>query len=167
MSRFVHWVGITLLVAAVALGVPVAFGQEEKKEEPPAATPAPATTPEPAETPAPVSAPAPAAPAAAAPSTPVEKAVIELGDKAKSNGEIVFAFTPAGGATQQIRVTVVNKAHANEVAKDIAKEFTVAIGANYQAKDEGGKVKIEGKKKATFGLSIMSQTVTGLSIRIK
>jgi hypothetical protein len=145
----------SILVLLVAVGA--AFAQEPPKPEP---TPAPA--------PAPAAAPAPAmaAPAAA----PMVKSIkIVVDDKANTDGEIRFDFVPSAGEAKQVRVTVAKKMKANDVTKDIEKEFKIALGADYKVdRYDADKVQIEAKKKdATFRLTIASLTANGLSVRLK
>jgi hypothetical protein len=126
-------------------------------------SPAPAAAPAAAAAPAPV----PLAPAAAAPM--VESIKIIIDDKAKTDGEIRFNFTPAGGAPMAIRVTVAKKMDRKDVAKDLAKELTVALGADHKVdRYDPDKIKISAKKKdAKFQLTLASLTANGLSVRLK
>ena len=127
----------------------------------------PAPTPAPAAAPAAAPAPVPLAAAAAAPKVESIKIVIE--DKAKTDGEIRFDFTPMGGTTVAIRVTVAKKMDNKDVAKDLAKELTVALGADYKVdRYDADKIKISAKKKdATFQLTLAALTANGLSVRLK
>ena len=146
----------SILVVLVAMGA--AFAQEP--------TPAPAPAPAPAAAPAPAPAPAMATPAAA----PMVKSIkIIVDDKANTDGEIRFDFTPAGGETKQVRVTVAKKMKGNDVTKDIEKEFKIALGADYKVdRYDADKVQIEAKKKdATFRLTIAALTANGLTVRLK
>jgi hypothetical protein len=114
--------------------------------------------------------PKPAAPAAAAvPAAPmVGEAKILFDDKAKNDGELLFTFTPGGGEAKQIKVTIANKMNKDDAARDAAKELTVALGAGYKVdRYDPDKIKIEGKDKAVFSLTISSLTANGLSVRIK
>jgi hypothetical protein len=150
---------VLILVLAAAFSSPV-FAQDAKDK--------PATPPAPA-------APAPAAPApttppvAAAPAAPmVESIKILFDDKAKNDGELLFTFTPAGGAAKQVRVTVANKMDRKDVAKSAETELKVALGDGYKVdRYDPDKIKIEGKKDAKFSLTISSLTANGLSVRLK
>lgn len=122
------------------------------------------------EAPAPAPTPAPTAPPLAGPAAPmVESIKIVLEDKAKTDGEIRFTFTPAGGTAKEIRVTVAKKMKNDDVAKDLAKELTVALGADYKVdRYDRDKIKVEAKKKdATFSLTLAAMTANGLSVRLK
>lgn len=159
VSRSVACLTIVGLLAAVVVLTP-AFAQDKKDE--PAATPAPAA--------APVAARAPPAvpPPAAAPAAPmVESIKIIFADKAKNNGELVFVCTPAGGAAKTISVTIAAKMDRKDVAKSAATELSVALGAGYKVdKYDPDKIKITGKDKAKFSLTVSSMTANGLSIRL-
>ena len=124
----------------------------------------------PAPPPAPPAATAPPAPApAAAPAAPVVKEVkIVVDNKAKTDGEIRFSFTPAGGSAKEIRVTVAKGMGKSDICRDIAKELTVGVGPNYKVdRYDDDKVKVEGKGDATFSLTLAGQTVGGISITLK
>ena len=121
--------------------------------------------------PAPAPAPAPA-PTAAAPSGPpapvVEMVKIVIDNKAKTDGEIRFAFTPAGGAAKEVRVTVAKGMSESDICRDVAKELTVALGPEYEVDQyDPDKVKVEGKKGEKFSLTLAGQTVGGTSIELK
>ncbi len=118
--------------------------------------------------------PAPAAPAAAAPAPappapPPPKAVplagpavalvnevkIVVDDKAKSDGEVRFLFTPEGGEGKEIRVVVQKGMRKKDVCRDIAKEIAVALGDKYKVDQyDDDKVKVVGKNNAKLGFSI-------------
>jgi hypothetical protein len=161
--------GLTLIgaMAFASLSTPL-FAADEKDKPADPATPAPAA---PAPAPAPA-APAPAAPAApapaAAPAAPmVDEIKIIFDDKAKNDGELVFTFTPEGGSAKAISVTIAKKMDRKDVARDTAKELAVALGAGYKVdKYDPDKIKIEGKDKAKFSLTISSMTANGLSVRL-
>ena len=112
-------------------------------------------------------APTPLAPPAGLPMSDSVKIVIE--NKAKSAGEIRFTFTPAGGQPTAIRVTVAKKMKNADVARDLAKELTVALGPDYKVDHyDPDKIKVSAKKKgATFRLSLAELTANGLSVRLK
>lgn len=141
---------------AVLIGFAVLAMTAAAAQEPPAPTPVPA--------------PAPAAAPLAGPAAPmVESIKIVLEDKAKTDGEIRFTFTPAGGTAKEIRVTVAKKMKNDDVAKDLAKELSVALGADYKVdRYDKDKIKVEAKKKdATFSLTLAAMTANGLSVRLK
>jgi len=129
------------------------------------------TPPAPAPAPAPAAAPAPtAAPLATPPAAPmVESIKIVLEDKAKTDGEIRFEFTPAGGETKAIRVTVAKKMNNKDVCEDLEKELKVALGPDFKVdRYDRDKIKISAKKKdGKFVLTISAVTANGLSVRLK
>jgi hypothetical protein len=86
---------------------------------------------------------------------------------AKTNGEIRFAFTPAGGASQEIRVTVMKGMSAKDICDDIATRLTPAIGPNSEVQGHAGKLKVQGRKVAKLILALAAQTVQGISIELK
>ena len=101
-----------------------------------------------------------------------DKAVIEIKNKAKSAGAITFTFTPAEGESKEIEVGVINKMKAGEIARDVMKQFTLALGDGYQVRISSQKVTIQGvaKKKAdapTFDVVLSGNSVSGVSVVIK
>lgn len=141
---------LTLVGAMAAVTMFTSSLAQEKKETPPApAAPAPAL--------------------AAAPAAPmVESIKILFDDKAKNNGEINFTFTPEGGAAKVIRVTIAKKMDGKDAARSAETELSVALGAGYKVdRYDPDKIKIEGKDKAKFSLTISSLTANGLSVRLK
>jgi hypothetical protein len=128
----------------------------------------PAAPPAPAATPAAAPAPPVVPPPAAAPAAPMVNSIkILFDDKAKNNGELVFTFTPEGGAAKTISVTIAAKMDRKDVARSAATELSVALGAGYKVdKYDPDKIKITGKDKAKFSLTISSMTANGLSIRL-
>jgi hypothetical protein len=135
----------TLLIFSLA-ATPVALAQDQPTTPPPAA-----------------------APAIAGPAAPqVESIKIFFDDKAKTDGELRFEFTPVGGTAKTIRVTIMKKMDKNEVAQDAAKELSVALGPEYKVdRYDADKVKVESKKDMKFSLTIAALTANGLSVRLK
>ena len=144
-----HPILISGLIAGIAITLAAA------QTEPAPAPPAPA--------------PAAAAPLAVPAVAMVESIKIVLDDKAKTDGEIRFEFTPAGGQPKTIRVTVAKKMNRKEVTEDLAKELKVALGADYKVdRYDPDKIKISAEKKdATFSLTLAAMTANGLSVRLK
>ena len=141
-------------MASLTLGTP-AFAADEKTA-PPAAPPAAA--------PAAAAAPAPAA----VPAAPMVNSIkILFDDKAKNDGQLVFTFTPEGGAAKTISVTIATKMTGREVCQSASTELSVGLGAAYKVdKYDPDKIKIVGKDKAKFSLTISSLTANGLSVRL-
>jgi hypothetical protein len=120
------------------------------------------------ESPAAPAAPAAAPTPAAAPAAPMVNSIkILFDDKAKNNGQLVFTFTPEGGAAKTISVTVAAKMSGRDVARSAQTELSVALGAGFKVdKYDPDKIKITGKNKAKFSLTISSLTANGLSVRL-
>jgi hypothetical protein len=146
---------IALCIAVVGVATIAAYAQDADKAAPP---PAPAAAP----------APAPAPAQAATPSAPMRESIkIIFDDKAKNDGELVFTFTPEGGAAKSIRVTIAAKMNHKDVARDVTKELKVALGDAYDVDNyDSDKIKIDGKKNAKFSLTVSSMTAHGLSVRL-
>jgi hypothetical protein len=108
------------------------------------------------------------APAGAA-TTELRDVKIVVGGKAKSNGDIKFSFTPTGGEAKVITVTIAAKMAPEDTAKDIEKEFKVALGDAYVVeRPDALKVRIEAQKDgAGFTLSITEVTVPGVSVKMQ
>ena len=156
---------VALVGCLVLAGMTTILAQDQ-----PEPTPAPAPAAEPAAAPAAEPAAEPAAAPLASPAAPqVESMKILLDDKAKTDGELRLDFTPAGGTTKAIRVTVAKKMNGKDVARDLAKELSVALGSDYKVdRYDPDKIKVEAKKKgATFSLTLASLTANGLSVRLK
>jgi hypothetical protein len=123
--------------------------------------------PPPAPAPAPTPAPAPAIAGPAA--TMVESIKILFDDKAKTNGELRFEFTPEGGTAKSIRVTIAAKMDRKDVARDVAKELSVVLAPEFEVdRYDPDKIKIKAKKgKTKFSLTLAALTANGLSVRLK
>ena len=145
-----------LLLCCLAVTT-IALAQDQPAPTPAPPTPAPAA-------PAPATPPPMASPAAAQ----VESIKILFDDKAKTDGELRFEFTPAGGTAKTIRVTIAKKMDKKDVAEDVAKELKVALGSDFNVDHyDSDKIKVEGKKNAKFSLTISALTANGLSVRLK
>ena len=151
---------LTLVGAMAAATVFTPSLAQEAKDQPTPAAPAP-TTPPPAAAPA-------TPPPAAVPAAPmVDSVKILFDDKAKNNGQLVFTFTPEGGAAKTISVTIAAKQDARDVARAAETELAVALGADFKVdKYDPDKIKISKKAKIKFSLTISSLTANGLSVRL-
>ena len=151
-TRFVLCSSLACVLAAASAFTPALA--QDAKEQPAPPAPAPA---------------APAAPApAATPAAPmVESIKIIFDDKAKNSGELVFTFTPQGGAAKTISVTIAKKMDKKDAARSAATELSVGLGDGYKVdRYDSDKIKISGKKNAKFSLTISSLTANGLSVRL-
>jgi hypothetical protein len=102
-----------------------------------------------------------------------EKVVIEIKNKAKSEGEILFTFTPAEGESKEIKVGIIPKMKPDEIARDIMKQFTLTLGDGYKVKQTSDrKIEIKGipktkGEKVLFDVVLSGNSVSGLSVVIK
>jgi hypothetical protein len=129
-----------------------------------AALPAAAQSPPPPATPSPAAAPAPAP--LTAPAVYYEKLTVVLDGKADGNGTIQLRFQPTGGEAKLVTVNVLAKTKAKDIAKDLWKELTLAGGNSFKVKLDGKEVKIKqsSSKGPKFALTIVGQSVTGVSV---
>ena len=149
---------ITVLVIAMLCLVGVsAFAQEQ-----PAPTPLPA---------------AQAAPQPAAPPAPQQAQAqrvfrsawdVIIDGKAEINGVLALNFEPQGGEAKLVRVNVLAKAKAKQIAKDLATQLAFTTGTNYKVKANDNKVNVslKNKKAPVFYLGIEQQALTGVSVRL-
>jgi hypothetical protein len=88
--------------------------------------------------------------------------------KAEVNGVLEMTFQPQGGEAKLVRVNVVAKAKAKQIAKDLANQLAFTAGGNYKVKANDNKVAIslKNKKAPVFNLGIEQQSLTGVSIRL-
>ena len=131
-------------LAALAVG-----GWAVAQEPPPAATPAPQ--------------PAPAA--AMAPIIYMEAMRIELDGKTQYAGNVEMEFKAQGKDAKLISVDVIPKMKADEIARDLYKQLTLAAGSDFKIKQSGSRITIErvNKKAPTFTLKFTNQSVLGVS----
>jgi len=88
--------------------------------------------------------------------------------KAKNDGTIAFVFTAQGAQPMNVSVTIEKDMKKQDICRDIAKELGVKSGPGYKADHyDDDKVKIEGKDKAQFSLTMGANTVTGITIELK
>jgi hypothetical protein len=89
--------------------------------------------------------------------------------KAQANGTFTMKFTPYQEEGVTFTVNVAQRMPAKRIAADIAKELTIATGARFKVKQNGGKVivkKASKKKSPNFNIEIVSQKLTGVSLMI-
>jgi hypothetical protein len=88
--------------------------------------------------------------------------------KAEINGVIALNFEPQGGEAKLVRVNVLAKTKAKQIAKDLASQLTFTAGANYKVKANDNKVTIslKNKKAPVYYLGIAEQALDGVSIRL-
>jgi hypothetical protein len=93
---------------------------------------------------------------------------ITLKGKADVNGTFSMVFKPHGGDATELTVNVVKGMGAKPIARDLAKELTLAAGANYKVKHNDKKVVVKraNKKQPNFAIEMTNQKITGVSIMI-
>ena len=80
----------------------------------------------------------------------VDKAVIIVKNKASSNGEVVFKFTPDSGESKEIKVGIVQKMNPHEIAEDIKKELILGLGESFKVtRKDSVKIVIKPMNKTT------------------
>jgi hypothetical protein len=145
------------------LGAP-AFAQEAPAPAEPAAQAAPQPTTPPV--PQPTTPPAPQQ----AQAQRVFRASwdVILDGKAEINGVLALTFQPQGGEAKLVRVNVLAKTKAKQIAKDLATQLAFTTGANYKVKANDNKVSVElkNKKAPVYYLGIEEQALDGVSIRL-
>ncbi|HOC42389.1 MAG TPA: hypothetical protein PKJ99_05145 [Thermoanaerobaculales bacterium] len=88
--------------------------------------------------------------------------------KAEVNGVLELVFEPTGGEAKLVRVNVVAKAKAKQIAKDLANQLAFTTGSKYKVKANDNKVNVslKDKKAPVFYLGIEQQALTGVSVRL-
>lgn len=88
--------------------------------------------------------------------------------KAEINGVLALNFEPQGGEAKLVRVNVLAKTKAKQIAEDLANELAFAAGANYKVKANDNKVSIslKNEKAPVYYLGIAEQALDGVSIRL-
>jgi hypothetical protein len=149
----------TALFLLAALCLAALPGVAQVTEEPPAAPP-----------PAPEAAPAPPAPVpVTAPTMFYDKLKFMVDGKAESSGTIKLQFQSRGAAARLITVNVLANSKAQDIARDIHKELTLAGGSLYKIKLSGGvvEVKASSSKNPPFALRVLEHSVTGVMVGTK
>jgi hypothetical protein len=93
---------------------------------------------------------------------------IKIKGKAEADGTFSMVFKPHGADGTEFTVNVLKKMNAKEIARDLAKELTLAAGASYKVKQNGDKVVVKrvNKKIETLALEITEQKLNGVSLMI-
>jgi hypothetical protein len=152
-------IALTLSLLAILGLVPVPAGAQtpEEPETPATAepTPAPAASP----TPEPVT----------VPTVFYEKLNVLVDGKAEVNGVVQLQFQARGQDPKLVSVNVLRKMKAKDIARDIHKELSLAAGSLFKIKLGGKKVSIKraNKKGPAFALTIIGQSVSGVSVATK
>ena len=156
-GRFSPQAFIVLVIATLCLVGVSAFAQEKPAPTPP---PTAQVAPQPSTPPAPQQAQAQRVFRSA------WDVIIE--GKAEINGVLALSFEPQGGEAKLVRVNVVAKTKAKQIAQDLANQLTFTAGANYKVKANDNKVTIslKNKKAPVYYLGIAEQALDGVSIRL-
>ena len=93
---------------------------------------------------------------------------ITINGKPDANGTFSMVFTPHGGDGTEFTVNVTKGMKTKRIAQDVAKELTLAAGANYKVKLNGNKVVVKkaNKKGNPLAIEMTNQKITGVSIMI-
>jgi hypothetical protein len=93
---------------------------------------------------------------------------ITINGKPDANGTFSMVFTPHGGDGTEFTVNVTKGMKAKKIAEDVAKELTLAAGADYKVKLNGNKVVVKkaNKKVKPLAIEMTNQKITGVSIMI-
>ena len=93
---------------------------------------------------------------------------ITIDGKPDANGTFSMVFTPHGGDGTEFTVNVTKGMKTKRIAQDVAKELTLAAGANYKVKLNGNKVVVKkaNKKGNPLAIEMTNQKITGVSIMI-
>lgn len=116
-----------------------------------------------AQEPAPAAAPAANVP----PKTYYEAVEVTVTGKAKAAGAVVVVFSTIGGDPKAVNVNVLAKTGENDIARDLAKELTVASGSAFKVKTKSGNVIViqkAAKNAPNLNISLGMQTVPGVAV---
>jgi phage tail sheath gpL-like len=87
---------------------------------------------------------------------------------ATTAGDLRLLFTPKGGETLEIRVSVPNAAGAEAIARELAAALTTAVAPDYAVRRTGpATLNVScGKKRAPFLLKLAPEPIPGLAVRL-
>lgn len=93
---------------------------------------------------------------------------IILEGKPDANGTFSMVFKARGTNGTGFTVNVVKGMGAKQIARDLAKELTLAAGSNHKVRQNGNNIVVKktNNKQETFALEMTSQKLTGLAIMI-
>jgi hypothetical protein len=88
--------------------------------------------------------------------------------KPDANGTFSMVFKARGTNGTEFTVNVVKGMGTKQIARDLAKELTLAAGSNYKVKQNGNKIVVKkaNKKQETFALEMTNQKLSGVAIMI-
>ncbi len=104
----------------------------------------------------------------AIPTIYVEGMRVELAGKAGFTGNVTLEFKVQGQEAKVASVDVIPKMKADEIARDLYKQLTLAAGSGFKVKQRGEVITIEkaNKKGPNFSLRVTNQSVLGVSFLI-
>jgi hypothetical protein len=99
-----------------------------------------------------------------------ENATVSVGGSASADGDLTFAFKPEQGEERTISITILKGTNSRNAAREIWKEFVLALGDGYDVTIKGKEkrhVKIASKTPAgAFTLGLTNNTVGGIAISV-
>lgn len=101
------------------------------------------------------------------PKTYYEGIEVTVSGKAKAAGVVVLVFQTIGGDPKAASVNVLVKTGENDVARDLAKELTVAGGSAFKVKTKSGNVIVvtkAAKNAPNLSITLGMQTVPGIAV---
>jgi len=98
----------------------------------------------------------------------VEGLRVELAGRAGFTGNVTLEFKAQGQEPKLASVDVIPKMKADEIARDLYKQLTLAASSDFKVKQSGERITIEkaNKKSPTFSLRVTNQSVLGVSLLI-
>jgi hypothetical protein len=94
---------------------------------------------------------------------------VEVSDRAKSAGTLLFRVTPKEGTPVDVTVTIADKRGENDIARDIRDAFKAALDEKsfHTETDDGEDVLLKKKKGPDFALEFVESTVESVRINIE
>jgi hypothetical protein len=94
---------------------------------------------------------------------------VEVDNKAKSAGTLLFRVTPKEGTPVDVTVAIADRRGENDIAKDIRDAFKAALDENsfHTETDDGEDVLLKKKKGPDFALELVESTVESVRIDIE
>lgn len=150
---------LTTLLAVALIAAPAALRAQDP--------PAPAPTAAPAAQAAPVAPPAPAA--VEPPKIIYEKVNVVVRGKAEYAGNVQLSVEPQGRGAKVVSVNVLAKEKDKDIAEQLHREITIALGGDYKVKLSGSEVRVSKSNKKAPGVSITITQVQlpGVSVLVE
>ncbi len=114
-------------------------------------------------------APAPLPEAPPVPRTFFEGVQMTFDGKAAIPGAIGINVQTSGTEPKVVWVRVLAKTTEGQIAEDVAKELTFALGPNYKIKTSGGRIRItkENKKATPISAWVAGLSIYGVAVRLE